>query len=136
MCVIFYSDFTGRSNNMPRKTYFSDLWLELPQYKDWFRKKGDITGQCSYYANDIDVPNMGELALKSHAGSEKHRSRSPTEPNNSLSFVGRGKNEKNKEMSANSEKDKRRINLHLPVKKLLMILSLEIMFYLLKSDLP
>ena len=107
MCVIFYSDFTGRSKNMPRKTYFSDLWLELPQYKDWFRKKGDITGQCSYYANDIDVPNMGELALKSHTGSEKHQSRSPTEPNNFLSFVGRGKNEQNKEMSANSEKDKR-----------------------------
>ena len=50
---------------------------------------------------------MGESALKSHAGSKKHQPRSPTEPNNSLSFFDRGKNEKNKEMSANSEKDKR-----------------------------
>ena len=24
---------------MPRKIYFSDLWLQLPQYKDWLRKK-------------------------------------------------------------------------------------------------
>ena len=50
---------------------------------------------------------MGESAFKSHAGSKKHQPRSPTEPNNSLSFFDRGKNEKNKEMSANSEKDKR-----------------------------
>ena len=50
---------------------------------------------------------MGESALKSHAGSKKHQPRSPTEPNSSLSFFDRGKNEKNKEMSANSEKDKR-----------------------------
>ena len=57
---------------MPRKTYFSDLWLKLPQYKDWLRKKDDITGQCSYCAKDIDVSNMGESALKSHAGSKKH----------------------------------------------------------------
>ena len=45
--------------------------------------------------------------MKSHAGSKKHQSRSPTEPNNSLSFFDRDKNEKNKEMSANSEKNKR-----------------------------
>ena len=63
-----------------------------------------ITGQCSYCAKDIGVSNMGESALKSHAGSKKRQPRSPTEPNNSLSFFDRGKNEKNKEMSANSEK--------------------------------
>ena len=34
---------------------------------------------------------MRELALKSHAVSKKHQSRSPTEPNNSLSFFDRGK---------------------------------------------
>ena len=56
---------------MPRKTYFSDLWLKLPQYKAWRRKKDDITGQCSYCAKDIDVSNMGESALKSRAGSKK-----------------------------------------------------------------
>ena len=61
---------------MPRRTYFSDLWLKLPQYKDWLRKKDDITGQCSYCAEDIYVSN------KSHAGNKKHQSRSPTEPNN------------------------------------------------------
>ena len=66
-----------------------------------------ITGQRSYCAKDIGVSNMGESALKSHAGSKKHQPRSPTEPNNSLSFFDRGKNEKNKEMSSNSEKDKR-----------------------------
>ena len=92
---------------MPRKTYFSDLWLKISQYKDCLRKKDDVSGQCSYCAKDIDVFNMGESALKSHAGSKKHQSRSPTEPNNSLSFFDRGKNEKNKEMSTNSEKDKR-----------------------------
>ena len=92
---------------MPRKTYFSDLCLKFPQYNDWLRKKDDITGQCSYCAKDFDVPNMGKLALQSHAGSKEHQSRSPTESNNSLSFFDRGKKEKNKEMSANSEKDKR-----------------------------
>ena len=51
---------------------------------------------------------MGESALKSHAGSKKHQSRSPTEPNNSLSFFDIGKNEKNKELSANPEKYKRK----------------------------
>ena len=51
---------------------------------------------------------MRELALKSHAVSKNHQSRSPTEPNNSLSFFDRGKNEKNKEMSANSEKEKKK----------------------------
>ena len=69
---------------MPRKTYFSDLWLKLPQYKDWLRKKDDIPGQCSYCAKDIDVFNMRESASKSHARSKKHQSRSPTEPNSSL----------------------------------------------------
>ena len=59
-----------------------------------------------YYVKDFDVSNMGELALKSHAGIKKHQSRSPIEPNNSLSFFDRGKSKKNKEMSANSEKDK------------------------------
>ena len=92
---------------MPRKTYFSDLWLKISQYKDCLRKKDDISGQCGYCAKDIDVFNMGESALKSHAGSKKHQSRSPTERNNSLSFFDRGKNEKNKEMRTNSEKDKR-----------------------------
>ena len=60
-----------------------------------------------YYVKDFDVSNMGELALKSHTGIKKHQSRSPIEPNNSLSFFDRGKNKNNKEMSANSEKDKR-----------------------------
>ena len=54
---------------MPRKTYFSDLWLKISQYKDCLRKKDDVSGQCSYCAKDIDVFNMGESALKSHAGS-------------------------------------------------------------------
>ena len=58
-------------------------------------------------AKDIDVSNMGESALKSHAGSKKHQSRSSTEPTHSLSLFDRGKNEKNKEMSANSENGKR-----------------------------
>ena len=69
---------------MLRKTYFSDLWLKLPQYKDWLRNKDDITGQCSYCAKDIDVSMLGESALKSHAGSKMHQSRSPTEPNKFL----------------------------------------------------
>ena len=50
---------------------------------------------------------MGESALKSHAGSKKHQSRSPKERNNSLSLFDRGTIEKNKKMNANSEKDKR-----------------------------
>ena len=80
---------------------------KLPQNKNWLRKKDDITGQRSYCAKNIDVSTVGESASKSHAGSKKHQYRSPTKPNNSLSFFDRGKNEKNKEMSANSEKDKR-----------------------------
>ena len=60
-----------------------------------------------YYVKDSDVSNMGELALKSHAGIKKHQSRSPIERNNSLSFFDRGKNKNNKEMSVNLEKDKR-----------------------------
>ena len=40
-------------------------------------------------------------------GVKKKQSRSPIEPNNFFAFFDRGKNEKNKEMSASSEKDKR-----------------------------
>ena len=119
---------------MLRKTYIGDLSLKLPQYKDWLGKK-DITEQCSYCAKDIEVSNVGESALKSHAGSKKHQSKSPTEPNSSLSFFDRDKNEKNKEMSANSEKNKRGKKPSSSAQNLLMILSLG-MFYLLKSDLP
>ena len=50
---------------------------------------------------------MGLWALKSHAGSKKHKSRSPTKPNNYFLFFDRGKNEKNKEMSGKSKKDKK-----------------------------
>ena len=50
---------------------------------------------------------MEESTLNSHAGSKKHQSRSPTKSNNSLSSFDRGENEKTKQMSANSEKDKR-----------------------------
>ena len=89
---------------MPRKTYFRNLWLQLPRYKDWLRKKDDITGQCSYYAKDIDVSNMRLWDLKSHAGSKKHKSRSPTKLNNSFSFFDRGKNEKENKPTSSGQK--------------------------------
>ena len=72
---------------MPRKTYFSDLYLTLSQHEDWLRKKDNITGQCSYCTKDFDVSNMRESALNSYNGSKKNQSRSSTEQNNSLSKI-------------------------------------------------
>ena len=132
---MFYSNFTGRSKNMPGKPILVIYGLNYLKHKDWLRKKADITGQYSYYAKEIYVSNMGESASKSHAGSRKHQSRSPTEPNNSLSFFDIGKNEENKERSTNSEKDKRQNKPTSSGQKTIDDTFTRVMFYLLKSDL-
>ena len=78
---------------------------------------------------------MRESAFKSHAGSKKHQCRYFIETNNSLSFFDIGKNEKNKERSANSEKDKRQNKPTSSGQKTIDDTFTRVMFYLLKSDL-
>ena len=63
---------------MPRESHFSDLWLTMPEYNGWLRKKNDTTAICKYCCKDINVSNMGEQALKSHMKGQKHKDRTPS----------------------------------------------------------
>ena len=62
---------------MPRGSHFCGAWLKESVYLDWLQKKDEGTARCSYCCKDIDVRNMGELALKSHMKSQKHKKLSP-----------------------------------------------------------
>ena len=77
---------------MPRKTYFSDLWLKLAEYKDWLRKKDDITGQCS----NLDPPQSKTIPCQFSIEVKMRRIRREVQI---------------------LKKTKGKINLHLPVKK-------------------
>ena len=63
---------------VPRESHFSDLWLTIPEYNGWLRKKNDTTAICKYCCKDINVSNMGEQALKSHMKGQKHKDRTPS----------------------------------------------------------
>ena len=48
------------------------------QCNQWVRKKDSNTAFCQYCSRDIKVGNMGELALKSHILSKRHKERTPS----------------------------------------------------------
>ena len=58
---------------MPRyKTKFAESWLSNSEYNGWLSKKSDSLAHCKYCVKDIDVSNMGEMAIKSHMKRKKH----------------------------------------------------------------
>ena len=55
--------------------YFQNSWLKNAQHKKWIRKKDSDTAIYQYCSRDNKVGNMGELALKSHILSNRHKQR-------------------------------------------------------------
>lgn len=57
---------------MPGKCKFQELWLQNEQFKDWVLKVDDRKAKCKVCKTTIELSNMGEGALRSHANSKKH----------------------------------------------------------------
>ena len=57
-------------------TYFDDQWLAMEAYKEWLLHDDDRTSAkrkvCPIPRNKIELSNMGERAIKSHAKDKKH----------------------------------------------------------------
>ena len=57
-------------------TYFNDQWLRMEAYKEWLLHDDDCTSEickvCPISQNKIELSNMGEWAIKSHAKDKKH----------------------------------------------------------------
>ena len=56
-------------------TYFDDQWLAMEAYKEWLLHDDDRTSAkckvCPIPRNKIELSNMGERAIKSHAKDKK-----------------------------------------------------------------
>ena len=65
-----------RTVNMPHgKCVFNEHWLRDPQYAEWItRDRVPGCAKCVFCAKSIDITNMGEGALRSHARGAKHQS--------------------------------------------------------------
>jgi hypothetical protein len=59
-----------------KPTYFHDGWLKVENYKEWLKKLPDNTQfgckWCNPSRNTFRLGNMGERAVLSHMGSNKH----------------------------------------------------------------
>ena len=57
-----------------RKSRFQNHWMQRPDFVDWLRRdsKDVFRAYCNVCQQSFDVKNMGEGAVKSHAGSRKH----------------------------------------------------------------
>ena len=57
-------------------TYFDDQWLGIEAYKEWLLHGDDWTSAkckvCPISRNKIELSNLDERAIKSHAKSKKH----------------------------------------------------------------
>ena len=57
-------------------TYFDDQWLGIEAYKEWLLHSDDRTSAkckvCPISRNKIELSNLDERAIKSHAKSKKH----------------------------------------------------------------
>ena len=57
-------------------TYFDDQWLGMEAYKEWLLRGDNHTSAkckvCPIPWNKIELSNMGERAIKSHAKGKKH----------------------------------------------------------------
>lgn len=62
---------------MPGKCTFKDSWLTNDAYKAWLQRcaSDKRSARCSWCMKNIDISNMGEAALKSHARGSHHVSR-------------------------------------------------------------
>ena len=62
---------------MPKgKCIFNDRWLSYSKYSAWLQwGAGVASAKCKLCKSSFDVSNMGETALKCHAGGKKHRTR-------------------------------------------------------------
>ncbi|XDV39420.1 hypothetical protein PO909_008670 [Leuciscus waleckii] len=59
---------------MPGKCRFNNVWLHLETYKTWLEKVQDPRkARCGLCSKIIDISNMGESALASHAKGAKHQ---------------------------------------------------------------
>ncbi|KAK0143227.1 hypothetical protein N1851_018653 [Merluccius polli] len=59
---------------MPGKCQFNNVWLHLDKYKTWLEKVEDPSkARCGLCSKIIDISNMGEAALTSHAKGAKHK---------------------------------------------------------------
>ena len=56
------------------KSRFQNHWLERPEFVGWLRRdsKDVFRAYCNVCQRSFDVKNMGEGAVKSHAGGTKH----------------------------------------------------------------
>jgi len=59
---------------MPGKGSFSERWLDNPAYNDWLVQCSGNRhrARCKVCMKDVDISNMGEAALKSHAKGTFH----------------------------------------------------------------
>ena len=60
---------------MPTKqTYFQKTWLDKPEYKEWLSEVDDNKlAFCKVCKKSFKLSNMAEDAIKSHAGSDRHK---------------------------------------------------------------
>ena len=57
-------------------SYFDDLWLGMEAYREWLLHGDDCISAkrkvCPIPRNKIELSNMGERTIKSHAKGKKH----------------------------------------------------------------
>ena len=59
-----------------RKCIFNGRWLSDSKYSAWLQRgAGVVSAKCKLCKSSFDVSNMGETALKCHAGGKKNRAR-------------------------------------------------------------
>ena len=57
-----------------KETYFQDSWLSNEHYKLWVKRVSDknTSARCRLCLKNIELSNMGERALNSHANGQVH----------------------------------------------------------------
>lgn len=61
-----------RRSKMSKVCYFNTAWLSHPDYRDWLERVSIHKARCHVCKKVVDISNMGESALKSHAKGTKH----------------------------------------------------------------
>ena len=61
---------------MMASTYFDDQRLGIEAYKEWLLRGDDLTSAkckvCPVPRNKMELPNMGDITMKSHGNGKKH----------------------------------------------------------------
>ena len=73
-CNIVFFVFQDMSNNN-KQIYFSDEWLTRNIYSNWIERVpgNGKSAECKLCKEIIQLSNMGEDALISHFGGDKHK---------------------------------------------------------------